>query len=181
MGHPGVLWVPSGGLTFFSGVLHILAQDHIAHLHLWYTFQHLDLIIMDVIWVGGGGLLHGHQTQDLEEGILHHLPDDPRFTEVAPLALSAKWLLEGSMPAMLSRFQMGPKDPVDKTSAPWGSGLPPYPGSGRCSRSSSHKTGRLRGWTAGWKYAGPSQRASPWWYSSVWLSQVSQMFLVTVL
>lgn len=39
-------------------------------------------------------------------------------SEVAPPALSAKWLLEGSMQAMLSRFQMGPKDPVDKISAP---------------------------------------------------------------
>ena len=45
---------------------------------------------------------------------MHHLPDDPKFTEVAPRAFSAKWLLEGSMQAMFSQFQMGPEDPVDK-------------------------------------------------------------------
>lgn len=34
------------------------------------------LLIADIVRVSGGGLLHGHQTQHLQEVVLHHVPGE---------------------------------------------------------------------------------------------------------
>lgn len=54
-----------------------------------------DLLIPHVLCTSGGRLLHGCQTQHLQQVVLHHITDDPKLIKIATTPLSPKWLLEG--------------------------------------------------------------------------------------
>ena len=58
-------------------------------------FSYLDFLVPDVVGAGGGRLLHGGQTQDLEQMILHDVADDSKLVEISAPALGAEGLLEG--------------------------------------------------------------------------------------
>lgn len=60
------------------------------------------LLISDVIRVSGGGLLHGHQTQHLQEVVLHHIPGaETGGSQVRGLQVGSEPALD---PSPLARF-----------------------------------------------------------------------------
>ena len=48
----------------------------------------------DIIRAGGDGFLHGGQTEDLQEVVLHHVPDDAELVKVATPTLGTEGFLE---------------------------------------------------------------------------------------
>lgn len=55
----------------------------------------LYLFISHIFSVGGGRLLHGCQTKNLEKMVLHDITDYPKLVKVAATPHCAKRLLEG--------------------------------------------------------------------------------------
>jgi len=49
---------------------------------------HLDLLVADVVGTLAGGPLHGDEAQDLQQVVLHHVPDNAELVEVTTAALS---------------------------------------------------------------------------------------------
>ena len=46
----------------------------------------------DIIRAGGDGFLHGGETEDLQQVILHHVTDDPELVKIPAPALGPKGL-----------------------------------------------------------------------------------------
>ena len=52
------------------------------------------LLVSDVVGGCGGRPLHGHQAQDLQQVVLHHITDNAEVVEVTAAPLGAERLLE---------------------------------------------------------------------------------------
>jgi hypothetical protein len=82
LGHGGVVGVARVRLAAL-GVALVLAHHHVLELQLPHGPQHLHLLVADVLGVQAHRGLHGEQGQDLQQVVLHDVPDDAVVVEVA--------------------------------------------------------------------------------------------------
>eukprot|EP00095_Tigriopus_kingsejongensis_P004643 maker-scaffold29_size597861-snap-gene-0.11 protein:Tk04643 transcript:maker-scaffold29_size597861-snap-gene-0.11-mRNA-1 annotation:"probable methylcrotonoyl- carboxylase beta mitochondrial-like" len=94
IGHLGIVRVAQlGQLVHQIGVAHVLSKDHILQGYDFDSREELGSLVAEVTIATLDGF-HGNGTQDLQQMILHHIPDDPSGIKVAGPSKGAKALLE---------------------------------------------------------------------------------------
>jgi hypothetical protein len=53
-----------------------------------------NLFVANLFWVRGTGPLHGHETQDLQQVVLHNVANDTKFVKVATSSFRSNLLFE---------------------------------------------------------------------------------------
>mmetsp|Transcript_48938 Transcript_48938/g.140630 ORF Transcript_48938/g.140630 Transcript_48938/m.140630 type:complete len:270 (-) Transcript_48938:651-1460(-) len=74
-----------------------LPQEHILQLEGARRFEQLALGIHDMLAVQGFGGLHSQPQEDLQQVVLHDVPDDAELVEVSSTAAGAKVFLEDDL------------------------------------------------------------------------------------
>mmetsp|Transcript_31449 Transcript_31449/g.77101 ORF Transcript_31449/g.77101 Transcript_31449/m.77101 type:complete len:320 (+) Transcript_31449:628-1587(+) len=94
----------------------VLPNDHLIHLDGLNAPQHLHLAVPNVIRTQRDGRFHCNQRQQLQQMVLHDVPDHTVLVEVTPTALRADILLERNVNAIHVRaIPQGLKDQVGET------------------------------------------------------------------